>query len=242
MHPTLRVLAYGALAMAAAGLAAVPVAFRQRLPASWLGWANAAAAGAMLGGAYLLMASGLEARPMAGALGAAAGVGLLYWVHRAAGMQELDLNRLGNMAPDYGYQLLLVNMLHTAPEGVAIGVAMMLGPALGLLMAAAIAVHNVAEVAVLGAVLQSRGLGVGAAVAAASATRVSQVLLAVTTFAVLAAAPVLVGWVLGVAAGALVYLVMAELLPHCYRQAGHTSIALVALVALGIVVLATGAR
>jgi zinc transporter ZupT len=43
--------------------------------------------------------------------------------------------------------------------------------------------------------------------------------------------------VLGFAAGALVYLVMAELLPECYRQAGPTSIALVTIVAMGIVVL-----
>ena len=37
--------------------------------------------------------------------------------------------------------------------------------------------------------------------------------------------------------GALLYLIMAELLPHCYRQAGHTSIALVTILAMGIVVL-----
>ncbi len=242
MHPTLAVLAYASVAMAAAGLAAIPVAFRRRLPASWLGWANGVAAGLMLGGAYLLMAAGLGPAPARAAVGAAAGIGFLYWVHRAAGMQELDLNRLGETAPDYGYQLLLVNMLHTAPEGIAIGVAMVLAPALGLLMASAIAVHNVAEVAVLATVLHSRGLGLGGAVAAAGATRVSQVLLAVTTFAVLSAAPALVGWVLGVAVGALVYLVMAELLPHCYRQAGPTSVALVAILAMGIVVLASGVR
>jgi hypothetical protein len=34
---------------------------------------------------------------------------------------------------------------------------------------------------------------------------------------------------------------MVELLPECYRQAGSTSIALVTIVAMGIVVLLTGA-
>jgi hypothetical protein len=43
-----------------------------------------------------------------------------------------------------------------------------------------------------------------------------------------------------VAVGALLYLVMAELLPHCYRQAGHTSIALVAILSMGMVVLLAG--
>jgi zinc transporter ZupT len=72
------------------------------------------------------------------------------------------------------------------------------------------------------------------------ATRVSQILFAVTTFAVATAAPAVLPWVLGLAVGALLYLILAELLPHCYRQAGHTSIALVALLAMGMVVLLVG--
>jgi zinc transporter ZupT len=158
-----------------------------------------------------------------------------------AGTRELDQDRLGDPAPDYGYQLLLVNTMHAAPEGIAMGVAMTLSPALGAFMALAIAVHNVPEAAVLAAVLRSRGLSLPEAAGAATATRLSQVLFAVTTFAVGSAAPGVVPWALGLATGALLYLVMAELLPHSYRQAGHTSIALVALLAMGVVVLAAGA-
>jgi zinc transporter ZupT len=216
------------------------VALRQRLPASWLGWANAVAAGLMLGVAYVLMAAGLPPTPALGAAGAVLGIGFLYWTHGVAGTRELDQDRLGDPAPEYGYRLLLVNTLHAAPEGVAIGVAMTLRPSLGGFMALAIAVHNVPEAAVLAAVLKSRGLTVVRAAGAAAATRVSQVLFAVTTFAVADAAPALVPWALGVAVGALLYLVMAELLPHCYRQAGHTSIALVAVLAMGMVVLLAG--
>lgn len=238
LHPTLAVLLYSGLALLSAGLGAIPVAFRQRLPPSWLGWANAVAAGLMLGVAYILMAAGLPRTPAVGAAGAVLGIAFLYWTHGVAGTQELELDRLGDPAPDYGYQLLLVNTLHAAPEGIAIGVAMTLSPSLGAFMALAIAVHNVPEAAVLAAVLKSRGLTLMQAAGAATATRVGQVLFAVTTFAVGSAAPVLVPWALGVAVGALLYLVMAELLPHCYRQAGHTSIALVAILAMGVVVLA----
>ncbi len=240
MHPTLVVLTYSGLALLCAGLGAIPVALRARLPASWLGWANAVAAGLMLGVAYVLMAAGFAGRPALGAAGAMLAIGFLFWTHGVAGTHELDLNRLGETAPDYGYQIVLVNTLHTAPEGIAIGGAMMLSPSLGAFMALAIAVHNVPEVAVLAAVLNSRGLAITRAVGAATATRISQVLFAVTTFAVATAAPAVLPWALGVAVGALLYLVMAELLPHCYRQAGHTSIALVALLAMGIVVLLVG--
>jgi zinc transporter ZupT len=47
-------------------------------------------------------------------------------------------------------------------------------------------------------------------------------------------------WALGFAVGGLIYLVMAELLPECYRQAGRRTIALVTIVAMGIVVLLGG--
>jgi hypothetical protein len=41
--------------------------------------------------------------------------------------------------------------------------------------------------------------------------------------------------------GSLIYLVLVELLPESYYQAGHTTIAVVTLVAMGIVVaLGTG--
>jgi zinc transporter, ZIP family len=244
MQPTLAVLGYSAMAALWAGVGAVPVVLRGRLPPSWLGWANAVAAGLMLGVAYVLMAVGMGGAPAAGggAVGAAVGILLLYGTHAAGGTHDLDLNRLGDPAPDYGYRLLFVNTLHTAPEGIAMGVAMMLSTSLGGLMALAIAVHNVPEVAVLASVLASRGLPVARAVGAATATRVSQVLFAVTTFAVVSAAPVLLPWVVGLTVGALLYLVMAELLPHCYRQAGHTSIALTTILAMGIVVLLEGWR
>jgi zinc transporter ZupT len=64
--------------------------------------------------------------------------------------------------------------------------------------------------------------------------------MAIVVFALIGAAPGLLPWALGFAAGSLVYLVMAELLPQCYRQAGHTSIALVTIVAMGIVILLGG--
>ena len=52
----------------------------------------------------------------------------------------------------------------------------------------------------------------------------------------LTAAPAAQPWALGIAVGALLQLVLDELLPESYHQAGHTSIALVALLAMGMVV------
>lgn len=234
---TLAVLLYSSIAASVAGLGTVPLAVHGRLPLAWIGWANALAAGLMFGAAYALTASGLDREPAQAATGAAFGVAFVFFTHAASGTEDLDLNRLDDASPAYGYQLLLVNTLHAASEGIAIGAAMAVRLDFGIFMALAIAVHNVAEATVFSSILTSRGVRLGQAAGLAVAANVNQVLLAVVTFAIVSAAPSVLPWALGFAAGALIYLVMAELLPECYREAGRVSIALVTIVAMGIVVL-----
>lgn len=191
----------------------------------------------MLSAAYLLMAAGLPHLPAWGALGAALGIGYAYFAHATSGTADLELDAQGERNPLYAYKALLIHTLHAAPEGLAIGVAMVVSVPFGIFMAAAIAVHNVPEAMALCSMLQGQGDSVGRTAWLAAATRASQVLLAVSTYAVLVAAPLAVPWTLGFAVGALVYLVMVDLLPDSYRQAGPTSIALVTVLAMGIVVL-----
>lgn len=240
MEQTLTVLVYSSVAAGVAGLGAIPLLFRGRLPPPWMGWANGLAAGLMLGAAYALMVAGLGAAPARGAAGAVLGIGFVVATHAASGTGDLDLNRLRETAPAYGYQVLLVNTLHAACEGVAIGGAMAVSLSFGGFVALAIAVHNVPEATVLSAILTGRGLRLREAAGLAVAANVNQVLLAIVTFAIIGAAPAMLPWALGFAVGSLVYLVMAELLPECYRQAGRRSIALVTVVALGLVVWLSG--
>jgi len=240
MNPTLTVLFYSASAAAAAALGAIPFARRDRIPTAWIGWANAVAAGLMLGTAYGIAEAALAGTVLAGATGAFLGIGFIYWTHLIAHTEDLDLNRLERTSPEYGYQVVLVQFLHSASEGVAIGVAMSLNIGLGVFTAVAFAVHNIPEGAVLCAVLRARGIRLKDAAGLAIVTKTSQILLSLVTFALIAAMPSLLPWALGFAVGALVYLVMMEPLPESYRQAGHTSIALVTSVAMGIVVLLNG--
>jgi zinc transporter ZupT len=236
MDPTLTVLLFSAVSAGTAVLGGGPFLFREALPVGRIGWANAAAAGMMLGAAYVLLIAGLPVGPPALAAGAALGIGFVAMTHSASGTEDLDLNRLDDTSPAYGYQVLFVNTLHSASEGVAIGAAMALGLPFGIFMALAIAVHNVPEATVLCAILTGRRVGVASAAGLAVVTNVSQVLLAVVTFAIATAAPATLPWAAGFAVGALIQLVMAELLPQSYHQAGHRSIALVAIMAMGMVV------
>jgi zinc transporter, ZIP family len=102
-------------------------------------------------------------------------------------------------------------------------------------------VHNVSEGAVLGSTL-ARVMPAGRAAAAATLARLGQPVLAAATILGVRALPAALPWTLGAAAGALVYLVLAELLPSSYRQTGEsrTSVAVVVSVAAGIVALLGG--
>jgi zinc transporter ZupT len=234
--PTLTVLLWASLAAFSAGLGVVPRLLLGRLSLGALGWANALAAGLMLGVAYLLFTEGMGDAYAAGAAGAAVGLVLVRLTRALFDTVELDLNALDEAGPEYGYQVTLVNTVHAAFEGVAIGAAMTVSVPFGVSMAVALAIHNVPEGMILTEILRVRGVRTLHAAALAIATNLNQVLVAVVTFVVVAAAPAVGPWALGVAVGALLQLVLEELLPESYRQAGHTSIALVALLAMGMVV------
>lgn len=237
MNPTLTVLLYSGIAAAAAALGAIPPRGRVSLPAAWIGWSNALAAGLMLGAAFMLTRAGIDVRPVTVAAGAVLGVLFTHWTHAVTGTSELDLNRLDAVDPTYGYRVMLTGTLHAASEGVAIGTAMYVDIGFGISMAVAIAVHNVPEAAIQSTIMRSRGAAARDAAGLAVGVNVSQVLLAVVVFSVLTAAPELLPWTLGFAVGALINLVLVELLPESYQQAGSTSIALVTFVAMGMVAL-----
>ena len=240
LDPTLTVLMYSSLAAMAAVLGVLPHTVRGLPTPSTIGWANALAAGLMMGVAYTLLTAGLDAHLAEGGLGALLGIGFVRATHALTDTGELDLQQLDEVGPEYGYKVLLADTLHAAHEGIAIGAAMAISLPLGISMAVALGVHNVPEGMLLGRVLTRQGTGLLQAAGLAVATNINQVLLAVVTFAVITAAPVILPWVTGFAVGALLYLVLMELLPESYRQAGHTSIALVTVVAMGMVVLLSG--
>ncbi|MEJ2481592.1 MAG: hypothetical protein P8049_00310 [Gemmatimonadota bacterium] len=110
----------------------------------------------------------------------------------------------------------------------------------GILVALALAVHNIPEAAILGSVLRSSGLGVIRTAGLAVAANIGQVLFALVAFTVVPTIPGLRPWALGFAVGGLTYLVLSELLPEAYERAGPVSIGLVTSVATGFVVLLRG--
>jgi ZIP family zinc transporter len=229
-----------ALSALAAVLGAAPLALGRGPTRAAIGWANALAGGLMLGVAYTLLTTGLSGALLGGGVGALVGIAFVRLSHALAGTGELDLDDLEAAGPAGGYKAILVDALHAADEGVAIGVAMAVSLPLGIAMAATLGVHNIPEAMVLSTVLTRRGLSVPQAAVVSVAVNVNQVLLAVITLGVLGAYPGLLAVMAGFAVGALIYRSLVELLPESYHQAGETSIALVTLLAMGMVVLLAG--
>jgi zinc transporter ZupT len=193
----------------------------------------------MLGAAFVLTAVP-EVPAVPAAVGGVLGVIFIVLSHTLTGAGSVDLSRPDAGDPSHGYRLVLIHMLHACTEGVAIGVAMAVDLSLGVFVALAIAVHNIPEAVILAAATRDLGFGRRGTVGLAVLSNLGQPLLALTTWVVVAALPSALSWALGLAVGALLNLVLTELLPSSYREAGSKSIALVASVALGLVVLLGG--
>jgi ZIP family zinc transporter len=195
----------------------------------------------MLGVAYTVLTEGVFDALVAGGLGTLLGIAFVRTGHALTGTNELDVDGLDRAGGGGSYKATLLEALHSADEGIAIGVAMALSLPLGVGMAATLAVHNIPEAMVLTTVLSRRGLSLPRAAGVAVGVNLNQVLLAVVAFGILTELPVLLPWVAGFAVGTLMYRTLVELLPESYHQAGETSIALVTLLAMGTVVLLAGA-
>jgi ZIP family zinc transporter len=240
LDPLATVLAFSGLAALAAAFGALPQALHRPPSRAVIGWANALAGGLMLGVAYALLTEGLRSGLAAGGLGALLGIAFVRGTHAAAGTGELDVDAPETGLRHGGYKAVLVDALHAADEGIAIGAAMAVSQPLGMAMAVTLAVHNIPEAMVLTRALTRLGLRPRQSAALAVAVNVNQVLLAVFAFSVVALWPFLLPGVAGFAVGALVYRTLVELLPESYAMAGRTSIAVITMLAIGVVVLLVG--
>ncbi len=236
-EPVLTVLLFGSLAAVLAALGALPFAGSRRPAAAWIGGANALASGLMLGAGHLLLGRGLEHAAFGTVAGAALGVLYAHTIKRCTGTHVVDRRPEQATADGLGYKLLLESMLHSAAEGVAIGVAMVVEIRLGIFVALALAVHNIGEAMALTDTLRRRGISAGEAAGLCVGTNVPQPLLALAVFALAPVLDIMLPAALGFAAGALTFLVLTELLPASYQRARGALVALVVSVAAGAVLL-----
>jgi zinc transporter ZupT len=210
---------------------------------SWLGLANALAAGFMAGASVgLLYEGGIESVART-ALGAIIGGAFVFASHRIlGGHDDLHVGALRGAGARRGLIIIAIMTVHSITEGVGVGVSFADGKSIGLLIAVAIAVHNVPEGLAISLALVPSGSSVPAAAAWSIFSSLPQPLMAVPAYLGVHVVRSLLPWGLGFAAGAMLWLSLGYMLPDSFKDvrpipAGMTfAIGTIVMVAVGAVI------
>jgi zinc transporter ZupT len=214
----------------ATGLGAAPLALRRAVPGRGLALANAAAAGFMLAAGAGLLREGWAHDPGRALVGGAAGALFVLAARRAfRGRTDAHLGADALKAAT----IVGVMTIHSVAEGVGVGVAYGGGEALGMFITIAIAVHNVPEGLAISLVLVPRGVRPLKAAGWSVFSSLPQPLLAVPAFLFVESFLPLLPLGLGFAAGAMAWMVAAELLPDARAGASGRAVAAALLAAYG---------
>lgn len=225
----------------ATGAGVLPFVLFPRPTRRWLGLSNAAAAGLMTAASAGLIHEGFDHGVLRCAVGVLLGVAFIVPSHDyLAGRDGLALGDLRGADALKALMIVGVMTVHSVAEGVGVGVSFGGGEALGVFITVAIAVHNVPEGLAIGLVLIPRGEPVWRAAAWGVFSSLPQPLLAVPAFLFVQAFEPFLPVGLGFAAGAMLWMVFAELLPEALKDASPGPVALVT--TLSILVMLTFQR
>ncbi len=201
------------------GVGVLPFFFVKTLSQRWIAYGNAIAAGFMLGASILLGFEGFDRSPAGLAYGFLAGVIFIalvqeYITHR----HNLSFEHIHGAT---GQKMLLIvgaMTLHSIAEGVGIGVSFAGGENFGLFIALAMAIQNIPEGLAIALVLIPKGISPKATFGWAVFSSLPQAIMAVPAFLFVDSFTMFVAPGLGFAAGVMVWMCFAELLPDARKH------------------------
>ncbi|KAJ9693574.1 hypothetical protein PVL29_009499 [Vitis rotundifolia] len=226
---TVSTVALFTLAMAAAtGLGAVPFFFVELDP-QWAGICNGMAAGVMLAASFDLVQEGQEHGTgnwvMVGILGG----GIFIWLCKKFLEQYGEVSMLDIKGAEAAKVVLVIGImtLHSFGEGAGVGVSFAgsKGFSQGILVTLAIAVHNIPEGLAVSMVLASRGVSPQNAMLWSVITSLPQPIVAVPSFICADAFNKFLPFCTGFAAGCMIWMVVAEVLPDAFKEASPSQVA-----------------
>jgi zinc transporter ZupT len=235
LGPLTLVFLYGLITAVATGFGAVPFAFVRRISGRALAYANALASGLMLGASFGLLAEGADYGRLETIFGANLGLLFVLLAGRLLGDRDFEVGEARGADARQMVLIVLVMTVHSIAEGVAIGTAFAGGTTLAIAITVAIAVHNVPEGLAISAVLRPRGSSVAACAGWSIFSSLPQPILAVPAYLFVETFRSLLPWGIGFAAGAMIFMVLSELLPVAFgegRRPGPALLVSVATVAM----------
>lgn len=209
----------------ATGLGALPFLFVKNISKQWLGIGNSLAAGLMLGASIGLIIEGatienVENPILRLVIGMGIGLVLVLLSQRLLSNQDKDFHLGKAQGADAVSMLLIVGVMtvHSFAEGVGVGVSWGDGNAFGTLISAAIAIHNIPEGLAISLVLIPRGTNVWKAAGWSVFSSLPQPIMAVPAFLFVIVFREFLPLGLGLAAGAMIWMVFKELLPEALEE------------------------
>lgn len=232
MSSVLRVFLYGLVTALSTALGAVPFLFVRKLTDRTVSLANAIAAGLMLGASFSLLVEGTELGAFQTGAGSLFGVAFILAAQRAMAGRDIHIGDLRGAGAQRMALIVIVMTVHSIAEGVAIGAAFGGGTKLATVITVAIAVHNVPEGLAITAVLRPRGTSLPSCAGWSFFSSIPQPLLAVPAFLFVDAFRPAMPYAMGFAAGAMVFMVLVELLPEAYNEGRRAEVGLVVSISL----------
>ena len=174
----------------------------------------------MLGASHNLVQEGVHLEPYRTFLGILLGLGLIVaadWLISRRG--KVDLGDLEGADARKALLILGIMTAHSFAEGIGVGVSFGGGGKLGLFITAAIAIHNIPEGLAVSLVLVPRGTKVWKAALWGIFTSLPQPLMAVPAFLFVSAFEPFLPVGLGLASGAMIWMVFAQLIPDALEDA-----------------------
>lgn len=217
--PVTKVFLYALLTAVTTGIGALPFFFIKDISDSFLGKANAVAAGLMLSASYSLIFEGYRENEWMTLAGMLTGVVLVLsantWMERKF---DLDIKNLVGAGSKKMLLFLGIMTIHSFAEGVSVGVSFANTMEFGVFIAIAIAVHNIPEGLAISLVMIPKGTTPIKAVGWSIFSSLPQPIMAIPAFLFVDAFNEYLPFGLGIAAGAMIWMVFAELIPEALQK------------------------
>jgi zinc transporter ZupT len=200
------------------GLGAIPFLFIKNFSRWWLSIFQSAAAGLMLGACFNLIDEGVHISPYRTFAGLLVGLALIVTADQLISRRsETDLGELAGGDARKALLVLGIMTAHSFAEGIGVGVSFGGGEKLGIFITAAIAIHNIPEGLAISLVMVPKGTKAWKAALWSIFTSLPQPIMAVPAFLFVVLFEPWLPVGLGLAAGAMIWMVFAELIPDAYE-------------------------
>ncbi len=213
----------------ATGLGVLPFLFVEKLSKRQMAIANSLAAALMLSASFSLLDEGAEFSSWKTILGAVLGLMLVVLGNRILMKSGgADQTIEGVSQADFKKILFILGIMtvHSAAEGISVGVSFGNTVEFGVLVTVAIALHNIPEGLAIALILIPRGVSIWKSAAWAVFTSLPQPLLAVPAFLLMIVFKPFLPIGLGLAAGAMIWMTFEELVPEALEQGSRSLVAI----------------